>query len=151
MIIALPSQFHNYLPWVHTHLALCLNSVLNVKALSTVIVKTSPMVRLKLLLLSKWSDLSSPAHAGGPPAPRLHTVQDSGQPRILLASLPRPGPLHDLGSVIFYYIVLIVILHNSRTDGHHHLPISPCLATLLFVLAQNCLPETIVRTMNKML
>ena len=33
MIIALVTQFHVYLPWVNAHLALYLNSVLNVKAL----------------------------------------------------------------------------------------------------------------------
>ena len=33
MTFALVSQFHVYLPWVNTRLALCLNSVLNVKAL----------------------------------------------------------------------------------------------------------------------
>ena len=32
MSFMLASQFHVYLPWVNTHLALCLNSVLNVKA-----------------------------------------------------------------------------------------------------------------------
>ena len=33
MIIVLASQFHIYLLWINTHLALCLNRFLNVKAL----------------------------------------------------------------------------------------------------------------------
>ena len=33
MIFVLASQFHVYLPFLGTHLAKCLNSVLNVKAL----------------------------------------------------------------------------------------------------------------------
>ena len=33
MIIVSGTQFHFYLPWVNAHLAQCLDSVLNVKAL----------------------------------------------------------------------------------------------------------------------
>ena len=72
MIIALVSQFHVYLLWGQ-HLAQCLNSVLNVKALVgafnqeealvgavSVIVKLCIIfakVRLKLLLVQTWYEL----------------------------------------------------------------------------------------------
>ena len=54
MKFASASQFHVYLPWgqqLISYMSYCLNSVLNVRALGgafSMIVKTSPMVRLKL-------------------------------------------------------------------------------------------------------
>ena len=44
MIFVLASQFHVYLPFLGTHLAKCLNSVLNVKALEGAFNKEKALV-----------------------------------------------------------------------------------------------------------
>ena len=89
MIIVLASQFHVYSPWVKAHLALCLNSVLNLKALVDTFNQEKALVgAFSVIVCSTNLQLIPPPFEGEPDPGGADALRAGGQRQRTLGLAP---------------------------------------------------------------